>query len=346
MKKPRAIDLFSGAGGLTQGLKEAGFAVIGAVEFDSRAAGTYRANHPSCQLFEGDINALEPSDVLQVLGLRKGELDLLAGCPPCQGFSRMRNHNGGRIVRDPLKKDLVLRFADYVEALLPKTVMMENVPGLEKDWRFTQMKAELRELGYHISLSEVRDAQHFGVPQRRKRLILVASRVGEMRFQDTPGVQCTVRESISFLRKAGSSGDPLHDAPEKRAPRVVALIRDIPKDGGSRTDLPRARQLPCHKRLNGFKDVYGRMSWDKVAPTITGGCFNPSKGRFLHPEEDRSITLREAALLQTFPANYIFPGPINKQAIALMIGNALPPKFIRHHAQVIKRALMRDNRIR
>ena len=339
MKKPRAIDLFSGAGGLTQGLKDAGFSVIGAVEFDSRAAGTYRANHRASLLFEEDINNLEPRQVMRALGLRRGELDLLAGCPPCQGFSRMRNRNGGRIVRDPLKKDLVLRFAEYVEAFLPKSVMMENVPGLEKDGRFTQVKSSLKKLGYSISLSEVRDAQHFGVPQRRKRLILVASHVGEMSFGEKPERKHTVRDAIGSLKKAGTSGDMLHDTPEKRDPRVMALIRDIPKNGGSRTDLPRARQLPCHRRLNGFKDVYGRMSWDTVAPTITGGCFNPSKGRFLHPEENRAITLREAALLQTFPPDYIFPGPMNKQAIALMIGNALPPKFIRHHARVIKRTL-------
>lgn len=344
MKKPRAIDLFSGAGGLTQGLKDAGFSVIGAVEFESRAAGTYRANHPASLLFEEDINKLEPRQVMRALGLRRGELDLLAGCPPCQGFSRMRNRNGGRRVRDPLKKDLVLRFAEYVEAFLPKSVMMENVPGLEKDDRFTQVKSSLKKLGYRISLSEVRDAQHFGVPQRRKRLILVASHVGEMSFGEKPERKHTVREAIGSLKKAGTSGDMLHDTPETRDPRVMALIRDIPKNGGSRTDLPKARQLPCHRRLNGFKDVYGRMSWDTVAPTITGGCFNPSKGRFLHPEENRAITLREAALLQTFPPDYIFPGPMNKQAIALMIGNALPPKFIRHHARVIKRTLMRESR--
>jgi len=344
MKKPTAIDLFCGAGGLTQGLKEAGFSVIAAVEFEPRAAGTYQANHPSCRLFECDIYDLEPRQVMKTLGLRKGALDLLAGCPPCQGFSRMRNRNGGRVVRDRPKKDLVLRFADFVEALLPRTVMMENVPGLETDWRFTHLKSALRKLGYHISLSEVRDAQHFGVPQRRKRLILVASRVGELSFDTAPEPRQTVRMTIGSMKLAGHSGDFLHDAPENRTPHVMAMIRDIPRNGGSRTDLPKARQLPCHKRTNGFKDVYGRMSWDAVSPTITGGCFNPSKGRFLHPEEDRAITLREAALLQTFPKNYLFPGPLNKQEIALMIGNALPPRFICHHARIIKKALISESR--
>ncbi|MCL6560156.1 MAG: DNA cytosine methyltransferase, partial [Firmicutes bacterium] len=113
------------------------------------------------------------------------------------------------------------------------------------------------------------------------------------------------------------------------------LIRRIPKNGGSRTDLPEEYRLACHKRCNGFKDVYGRMAWDDVAPTITGGCFNPSKGRFLHPEEDRAITMREAALLQGFPRRYKFPATDNKSAVAWMIGNALPPPFIAAHARCI-----------
>ena len=141
--------------------------------------------------------------------------------------------------------------------------------------------------------------------------------------------------------RRGESGDPVHDIPEKRAMRTMQLIRRIPRDGGSRTDLPEEDQLECHKRCEGFKDVYGRMSWEKVSPTITSGCFNPSKGRFLHPEEDRAITMREAALLQGFPQRYKFPTTSNKSAIALMIGNALPPPFISAHARVIRSALRR-----
>jgi DNA (cytosine-5)-methyltransferase 1 len=127
--------------------------------------------------------------------------------------------------------------------------------------------------------------------------------------------------------------------PENRTPKVLNVIRLIPKDGGSRRDLPEEFQLECHKRCNGFKDVYGRMAWKKPAPTITGGCFNPSKGRFLHPEEDRAITMREAALLQGFPRRYKFPTTENKSAVALMIGNALPPPFIAAHGRSIKRVL-------
>jgi DNA (cytosine-5)-methyltransferase 1 len=149
----------------------------------------------------------------------------------------------------------------------------------------------------------------------------------------------TVEDAIGGLPKAGQSGDPVHDMPENRTPKVLEIIRLIPKDGGSRRDLPEEFQLECHKRCNGFKDVYGRMAWKKPAPTITGGCFNPSKGRFLHPEEDRAITMREAALLQGFPRRYKFPTTENKSAVALMIGNALPPPFIAAHGRSIKRVL-------
>ena len=115
----------------------------------------------------------------------------------------------------------------------------------------------------------------------------------------------------------------------------MRFIQRIPQDGGSRTDLPLEDQLECHKRCNGFKDVYGRMAWRKVSPTITSGCFNPSKGRFLHPEENRAITMREAALLQGFPGDYKFPKATSKSSLAMMIGNALPPPFIAAHAKVI-----------
>ena len=114
----------------------------------------------------------------------------------------------------------------------------------------------------------------------------------------------------------------------------------IPHNGGSRKDLPEEYWLNCHKKCNGFKDVYGRMAWDDLAPTITGGCFNPSKGRYLHPEENRAITMREAALLQGFPRDYNFPIVTNKSALAMMIGNALPPPFVKAHAISIKDALI------
>jgi DNA (cytosine-5)-methyltransferase 1 len=146
-----------------------------------------------------------------------------------------------------------------------------------------------------------------------------------------------VRATIEDLAEAGTSGDPLHDLPERRCDRVMAIIKAIPADGGGRLDLPVEQQLKCHADFTGFKDVYGRMKWDRPAPTITGGCHNPSKGRFLHPVANRAITLREAALLQGFPADYTFALDRGKLAAAAMIGNAVPPALAAAQASAVTR---------
>lgn len=334
--KPTAIDLFCGCGGLTLGLRKAGFSVIGAVDNDPLAIEIYRANHPDVEIWPKDIGLVKTYSVKRKLGLRKGELELLAGCPPCQGFSTMRTLNGKKIINDP-KNDLITEFTRFVRDLMPKAIMLENVPGLGKDARFHDFQEELGRLGYEGE-SRILNAAMYGVPQRRRRLIYLAGFHKKITFADPSQERKTVRDAIKDLPKAGTSGDPIHDMPELRGRKVVELIRRIPKDGGSRSDLPLEDQLECHKNCNGFKDVYGRMVWDDVAPTITSGCFNPSKGRFLHPEEDRAITMREAALLQGFPIRYKFP-TTNKTALALMIGNALPPEFIRRHALRVKKEI-------
>lgn len=330
MQKPTAIDLFSGCGGLTLGLKQAGYNVLGAIEVAPKAQQTYKLNHPEVQLYESDIRDIPTSTVLSDLGIKCGELDLLAGCPPCQGFSRLRTRNRSNSVEDP-RNDLILQFQRYVEELLPKNVMMENVPALAKDPRFTQLIVNLKKLGYNTTF-EVADAANFGVAQRRKRLILLASRAGTPKLAKKSNKKLLVRDVIAHIETPLLSSDAIHTIPEKRSEAVKRLIALIPKNGGSRAQLPVEYQLACHLRSDGFRDVYGRMAWDEVSPTITSGCINPSKGRFLHPEENRTITLREASLLQGFPMGYRFDAAHGKEAIALMIGNALPPPFIMAHA--------------
>jgi DNA (cytosine-5)-methyltransferase 1 len=336
--KLTAVDLFAGCGGLTEGLKQAGFNVVGAVEIDELAANVYEANHPDVEkVWKRDIRWLTAKEAMKFLKLMPGELDLLAGCPPCQGFSTMRTLNRASAVEDE-RNDLVSQFTKFVKAFEPKAVMMENVPGLANDERFRTLVAKLERLGYKGD-HRVLNVAEYGVPQRRKRLIYLAIRQGNVRFAYRARKKRTVRQALEALGKAGSSGDPLHDFPEHRSDRIKEMIALIPKDGGSRSDLDEKYRLECHKRCDGFKDVYGRMKWDDVAPTITSGCFNPSKGRFLHPEEDRAITMREAALLQSFPPTYQFPDATNKATIALMIGNALPPEFVRRQALAISRVL-------
>ncbi|MBC8432677.1 MAG: DNA cytosine methyltransferase [Desulfobacterales bacterium] len=337
MAKPIAIDLFSGCGGLTLGLKQAGFKVVGAVDNDGLSVATYKANHPEVFVWEKDISELSTLIIKRKLGIRKRKLDLLAGCPPCQGFSTMRTLNGNRTIKDP-RNDLIREFYRFVKDFMPKAVMLENVPGLADDERFKTFLEQMRDLGY-IGNYDVLNAADYGVPQRRRRLVYLAGYKKKIEFAPKAKKQKRVKDVIADLPPAGTSGDPIHDLPEKRTPRILQLISKIPKDGGSRTDLPETEQLECHKKCTGFKDVYGRMAWNDVAPTLTSGCFNPSKGRFLHPEENRAITMREAALLQSFPMKYRFPNANNKSAVALMIGNALPPEFIKRHALKIKRTL-------
>ncbi|MCY4354789.1 MAG: DNA cytosine methyltransferase [Truepera sp.] len=181
----------------------------------------------------------------------------------------------------------------------------------------------------------------FSVPQRRRRLILMAGRGFRIHLPQATGESLSVRMAIGDLPVAGQSGDPAHDHGESRSPKVRKLIRCIPRDGGSRMALGEANQLECHRRVDGFKDVFGRMAWDDPAPTITSGSVNPSKGRFLHPTEDRSITLREAALLQTFPATYKLAMNRGKHPNARFVGEAIPPALARIQGMKIKEALRR-----
>jgi DNA (cytosine-5)-methyltransferase 1 len=336
-----AVDLFCGAGGLTVGLRRAGFAVLGAIDIEPVAIRAYRLNHSETTVWEGDISRLDPAEMRRLLGLRPGELDLLAGCPPCQGFSNMRTLNGSQRVADSRNR-LVMQIARYAAEFRPRAVMLENVPGLAADWRSSRLRGALRKLGYRVCDATL-DTAAFGVPQHRRRYVLVAQRTGAPRLATADSQVTTVRDAIGALPTAGASGDRLHDHGEHRGSKVRKLIAAVPHNGGSRGDLDDTWQLPCHKRTDGFHDVYGRMSWDDTAPTITGGCINPSKGRFLHPSADRAITLREAALLQTFPVDYKLPlnemAGCGKYAMAELIGNALPPEFVYRQARSIARDL-------
>ena len=332
-----AIDLFSGCGGLSVGLRQAGFDVIAAVENEPLACETYRLNHKQTLLLDKDITKIRPEYLRKSLGLERGELALLAGCPPCQGFSTLRTMNGGRVVDEPMN-DLVFEFLKFVKAFLPRAIMMENVPGLASDPRIEKFRTDIAKLGYE-SEARVLDASDFGTPQRRRRMVLVAMSGKPPRFPEKARYRKSVKWAFANISSEVGANDPMHNYKVNHAPHVQSLIKKIPKDGGGRTDLPKADQLPCHKRTNGFKDIYGRMSWSKPSPTITGGCINPSKGRFLHPDLDRAITLREAALLQGFPSDYKFDLSRGRYPVAQLIGNAFPPSFAERHAAIIKEDL-------
>lgn len=331
-----SIDLFSGAGGMSEGLRMAHFRTKYAFEIDEVASITYKLNHKRTKVYTQDIRTVK-TDVIKK-ALKGATIHLLAGCPPCQGFSSIRRLNRNQLVSDE-RNTLIYEYVRFVNDLRPYTIMLENVPGLAMSDDFHKAIDFLREIGYHIQYN-ILNVKDYGVPQSRKRLVMIGSRLGEISIAGPTKEICTVRDSIADLPSPEESDDMIHKIYPHHIERIQNLIRQIPHDGGSLKDLSEEWQLNCHKSENvGFNDVYGRLRWDDYSTTITGGCLNPSKGRFLHPEQDRCISAREASMLQTFPVNYKFPINVAKTKIALMIGNALPPKFCKVQADNIRRHL-------
>lgn len=330
MRKRIAIDLFSGCGGLTQGLKDAGFNVVAGAEIRPYARKTYETNNKGIIAF-ADVRDIRCASLLKKIGLEKGELDLLAACPPCQGFSSIRTRNG-EIADDP-RNELIFEVSRLVKGLMPKCVLIENVPRLLNDIRLCDFKSRLAKLGYRFS-DGVLDAQNFGVPQRRKRMILIASRADYGSPFGLPVASKQIVSVKSILEELPDPNEdcapPLHKIRQRLSPLVQMRINHIRKN---RTELPEHLVLDCHKESDGgFRDVYGRMDYDSVAPTITQGCTNPSKGRFVHPIQNRGITLYEAMLLQGFPPNYKFDPSLGIGKIASMIGEAFPPPMAKAQA--------------
>jgi DNA (cytosine-5)-methyltransferase 1 len=328
--KPTAIDLFAGAGGATLGLGEAGFNVVAAIENDASAIASYRANHPRVHLVGRDIRQADPALLRRKLHLRRGQLGLLKACPPCQGHSSLNR----RSLDDP-RNELIVNVWLFVKEFLPKVILLENVPRLQSDPRLALFLSHLGDAGYETKTA-IMDARDFGVPQRRKRLILMAARGNKRRrlpddFADALGSDFlryspTLKGIFKYADTKSAQRDPLQKIVE-RSSLVKARIKAIPRDG-NRFDLPAGLKLRCHDGLNGATSAYGRISLKiGFAPTMTTRCTSPSCGAFLHPTKDRAITLREASLIQTFPNSYRFLG--NYSEIERQIGNAVPVRMAR-----------------
>lgn len=326
-----AVDLFAGAGGSTQGLSDAGFRVVGAIENDRDAAATLAANHSDMAVTVTDITSVCPARFRQDLGLDRGELTLLTACPPCQGFSSLGQRDSG-----DERNDLIAQVWRFAEELRPAAILVENVPGLARDTRWAYLRDTAIKHGYSFG-SWIVNATDFGVPQRRRRLIGIAVHGFGISFpgtlaQLTPeSFERTPQNASEVIAQAGDiavTTDPMHRA---RTPtsRVLERIRQIPP-GGDHFDLPDHLQLDCHKRLkaagrSGSTGPYSRIELTGPAPTMTTRCTTPSCGRFVHPSEHRAISLREAALLQTFPSGYQFCG--NHESMERQIGNAVPVRL-------------------
>lgn len=335
----KAIDLFCGAGGLTLGLRRAGWDVLAGVDADDTVRTTYASNNPGTRFVSADLRSVTDDDFRSMVGGVPAAELLLAGCAPCQSFSKQRRRAGARKRADAT---LLLHFARLVGAVKPKAVLMENVPGIAQVPGFSSFRRFLKVLhdsGYDCA-HRILNARDFGVPQHRRRYVLLACRGGAPEFpsDDACGSEeSTVRSAIERFPPIGA-GEEDPSTPNHCAAGLsttnLQRIRETPPDGGSRRDWPERLKLDCHRRTLGYSDVYGRMWWERVAPTLTSRCNSLSNGRFGHPEQDRAISLREAAALQTFPDDYEFFG--TKNGIARWIGNAVPVSF----AEALGRAAM------
>ncbi len=338
-KETKVVDLFCGIGGLTHGFIREGFTVVAGVDSDGTCRYGYEHNNHS-KFIEKDILDVT-ADELNALFGRDTKIKVLVGCAPCQPFSKLNLNNITEKQLQPLAK-----FAQLIEQIKPEIVSMENVKGLLKNPIFNDFVAALRRNRYHYTYQVV-DFSDYGVPQKRQRLVLLASRLGEI-FLIPPthkNKKRTVKDAIGHLEPIEdgeiSEKDPLHRA-RLLSPLNKKRIRATQKDGGNSRSWDRSLVLECHKKESGKTyrgSVYGRMRWDEPAPTMTTQCVGIGNGRFGHPVQDRAISLREAAFLQTFPHSYRFIDPKEELMVvnvARFIGNAVPVRAGKIIARSVK----------
>ncbi len=340
-EKLTAIDLFSGGGGLSLGLEKAGFEVLLGIELNKEIAKTYAANHPKAKLLTKDIREVTGKEILRLVGKKK--IDLIAGCPPCQGFSQLTE----KWKRKDPRNDLVLEMARIIEEVKPRMVMMENVPGLAAKGRriFNQFITKLESLSYIVQ-KDVLQMADYGVPQSRRRLVLLAGmgfgidmpqathvRKGDLKKGLKPWVPIakvisSTDRPVTFSRAVQYGGPELFNWHVVSDLKEISIKRlRLMREGADRRALPKNLRPKCHRGDDKrFTNVYGRMKWDEVSPTITSGCTRPCMGRFGHPVRLRTISVREAALIQTFPKSYKLKTRYMDYACDV-VGNALPPRF-------------------
>lgn len=320
-----AVDLFCGVGGLTHGLTKAGIDVRLGVDLDPACRYPMEQNN-AARFLEADVSKLCASDILAAFG--DARVTLMAGCAPCQPFSSYSQP--ARREKRHADWELLNSFSSLVLSVRPTFVTMENVPPLRRQEIFGQFVAALKEAGYYVDFAVV-DGRDIGLPQRRQRLVLVASILGPIKLPKVGKPKVTVRDTIANLPPipAGKADatDPLHVSASLSAMNLKRIRHSKP--GGTWRDWPKDLIAPCHTRDTGttYPSVYGRMEWDEPAPTMTTQCYGFGNGRFGHPEQDRAISLREAAMLQSFPKDYAFVPPnepINFSTLGRLIGNAVP----------------------
>lgn len=336
-----AVDLFCGLGGLTYGLASGGVRVVAGIDLDPQCRFPYQANNQAI-FIESDVRKLSGNEIRSLWGT--GTHSLLAGCAPCQSFSTYSR--GRRPFRRDLKWELLADFGRLVMESRPDFVTMENVPQLRDHAVFNDFIASLK--GYHL-WHEVIQCARYGVPQTRKRLVLLASRLGPIAMLPPTLIDeqaATVRAAISHLKPLSAGGadpnDTLHSACALSALNLQRIRESKP--GGTWRNWEVKLIAECHKKKSGetYPSVYGRMEWDAPAPTITTQSFGYGNGRFGHPEQDRAISLREAALLQTFPHSYRFLKPgerVRFNVLGRLIGNAVPVRI----GEIVAESLLKSH---
>lgn len=346
MDEIQIIDMFSGCGGMSCGFtlaktKNIKYKLLGGLDNDPHAIATYRNMLQSVALDQDVKSLLEKQNLkasLELWGYDPKIPLILIGCAPCQGFSSHRKKDD----RLDDRNDLIEVFAKVAKTISPDIVIMENVPELlhKKNWHYySNFKKILEEAGYHVR-ARLHNVAQFGVPQERFRALIVASKNALLAKMPIPTCEYenfkTVRDAIGSLPELApgekSGSDPMHITSKHRA-STIEMLKAIPIDGGSRSSLPPELVIDCHKVVDGFRDVYGRLWWDRPSVSITARCRTPSCGRFTHPEQNRGLSVREAALLQSFPPDWIFEGPFDDKY--KQIGNAVPPLFAKALAERI-----------
>lgn len=323
-----AIDLFCGAGGLSHGLQQAGIPVVAGVDIDPACSYPFESNIDA-PFLQQDVRDVTAGQLRRLWGLARTRV--LAGCAPCQPFSPYRR---GIDTSSEEQWPLLAQFGRLVAATLPEVVTMENVPRVGSTGVFADFVAALRSNGYCVDWRSCRGVD-FGLPQGRRRLVLLASLLGPIAVPEGPQrgqPPRTVRDTIAGLPRleagAADPADPLHKSRSLSPVNLQRIRAAIP--GGTWEQWPPALRAPCHRRAGGasFRNVYARMEWDKPSPTITTLAHNFGTGRFGHPDQDRPISLREAAMLQGFPRDYRFVRrgtAVYFSHLGRLIGNAVPP---------------------
>ena len=326
-----AIDLFAGAGGLSRGLHDAGIHVIAGIDIDLSAKKTYEYNNTSKFIYK-DIRNVNSQDIFELLKGYEDYYYLLAGCAPCQAFST-RNSKQKEVDE---RRSLLLEFDRLIKETNPDFIFMENVLGIRKrePHVYQTFEQTLHNKDYSIK-ADVVNTKYFKVAQERKRFVLFASKNHEITFPEKiikNNSFLTVKDTIGHLPelKAGEEDKNIinHNATNLEEINIKRL-KQTPHDGGSRADWKDKKLIPnCHKNIKGFGNSYGRLAWNKPAPTITTRFYTYSSGRHGHPEQNRAMSFKEGALLQSFPNDYVFFGTNSEKG--RQIGNAVPPKMAYH----------------